>query len=242
MTVRLMSCPGIVIVFAGLGGSACSFTHSLDDLQGGTLDAGVVYPPHTISITGDNQFTADETFPTSTFGYQAYVAWDRQNIYYGMEGTAVASDDAATWVLAYFGTSGGTTARTRTAQAYGDQIPTLDFDASYHARWKGDDTFISLMRYGPGGWQDSSAFPGKHQRKDRFVEFSIPLSQLFVLGDDPTKLTMVLTMIHEAAPQSTSASVPEGAVSPDGSFNPPYIQSFQFDLTGGTLPNHQQPR
>jgi len=234
--------PGIVIILIGLVGSACSFTRSLDDLQGGLPDGGLVYPPHTIPITGDNQFSEAETFPTSSFDYKGYVAWDRQNLYYGMEGSAVEGNDPANWVLAYFGTSGGTAARTRTAHAYAGQIPDLNFDASYHARWKANDTFISFMRYSPGGWQDSFAFPGQHRRKGRFVEFSLPLDQLFGLGDDLTQLTMVMTMIHEVTPQTTYASVPQGAVSPNGSFNPVYTLSFRFDLTGGTLPNRHPPR
>jgi hypothetical protein len=49
-------------------------------------------------------------------------------------------------------------------------------------------------------------------------------------------------MIHEISPETTYASLPEGAISPDDASNPPYTQFFQFDLLGNTSPNRHQAR
>jgi hypothetical protein len=244
---------GPSIVAAG-----CTFTHSLNDLQARIGDASrgedlqsnqndgsspdadsvLVYPPHTIAITGDNQFGESETFPTSAFAYTAYVAWDRDYFYYAVEGPSVETDDAATWVLAYWGTTGSSGTGTRTGQTYGNQTPMLNFDANYHVRWRGDDSFISMMRYSPGGWQDGAVFAGQHQRKGQFVEFSIPLKAIFAPGVNATRARFVLAMIHEGAPETTYAAVPQSAIVQDPAFNPSYDHFFDFDLTGGTLPNH----
>jgi hypothetical protein len=253
---------GLLLAVPSIVAGGCTFTHSLNDLQGGIADAsggaadiqpdqddghdgnrpnadtGLVYPPHTIDLTTDgNHFFASETFPTSNFAYTAYVAWDRDTFYFAVEGAYVESNDPATWILAYWGTAASSGTGTRTGQTYGNQTPTLNFEANYHVRWKGDDSLISLMRYSPGGWQDGGAFPGRHQRKGRFVEFSVPLKAIVAPGETATRARFVMALIHGVAPETTYASVPSTALVSDDAFNPSYAHSFDFDLTGGTLPN-----
>ncbi len=53
---------------------------------------------HTIPMDGNNAFTSDETFSTSTAGYSAYVTWDDQYLYLAYTGDHLASDNDTTRV------------------------------------------------------------------------------------------------------------------------------------------------
>ncbi len=53
---------------------------------------------HTIPMDGNNAFTSDETFGTSTAGYSAYVTWDDQYLYLAYTGAHLASDNDTTRV------------------------------------------------------------------------------------------------------------------------------------------------
>src|SRR5262245_52650793 len=64
------------------------------------IDASEAAYSHTIAIDGGDDFAGVETFPTTSNGYAARVAWDAQNIYVGYSGPDLdpgALDTATKW-------------------------------------------------------------------------------------------------------------------------------------------------
>ncbi len=53
---------------------------------------------HTIPMDGNNAFTSDETFGTSTTGYSAYVTWDAEYLYLAYTGSHLAATSDTTRV------------------------------------------------------------------------------------------------------------------------------------------------
>ena len=108
------------------------------NLDAGSADAAAVPYGHTIVIDGINDFTAAETFATSTAGYTLYVAWDTTYVYVGTRGSDVQSTATMNkWWLLYLAGDAPTASTGSTGGlTYNTQTPALPFPAAWHVRWK----------------------------------------------------------------------------------------------------------
>ena len=143
---------------------------------------------HTVVVDVTNDFDAGtERVATSSSGtgYFAYLAWDRDTLYVGMEGADMASGSATRFVLAYLGGTGGTTA----GQSYNTQSPALPFDAKWHVRWKADNTLTGAQEWNGASWVDVGSWSPAAFQAGTFVELSIPLAEL----GSPTTLPVFVT-------------------------------------------------
>lgn len=211
---------------AGTGGAA---TGGGSVGGGGTGGGGPLAYSHTIVIDGVNDFTADETFTTSSSPtYTGYVSWDASYVYLGMSGTDVGSNNGSFWVLAYFGVGLG---GTMTGQAYGAQSPTLPFLAKYHLRWKADNTYTNARTFDGVNWVEAGwNFTGDVVQNGNFVELRVPRSDLA----NPNNVELTLGMINEPGVW-TYAGVPATSYT-DGA-DRDFAHHFAFDLTSDAVPN-----
>lgn len=191
---------------------------------------------HTINIDGSNDFSSTtESFATTSSGYTAFVTWDSDYLYLGMQGADISSGSSTHFVLAYLGT-GGT--GTDTGLLYNTQEPALPFDADYHVRWKADNTFTNTQRWNGSAWEDAGwDFTGDVQQSGEFLELRIPLNDI----SSPSIVDVHLAMINEAAMiEGTYAGTPGTSFS-DG-YDPDFATFFRFDLGGMTSPADYAPQ
>ena len=158
-------------------------------------DAPVPYR-HTIMLDGLDDFTAAETFATtSSPSYAARVTWDDHYLYIGYSGPDLAptTPNASTkWLFVYLDvTPGGATQ----SLAYNTQQATFPtgFAADFYARYKCDGTFTTLERYA-SGWSTDSPAPQTAQA-GTYLELAIPLAQIGA----GAQLGVVTWMINEQA-------------------------------------------
>ncbi len=180
-------------------------------------------------IDGQNDFTASETFATSSATYTGYVTWDAANLYLGMQGADVGSGDPHKFVVAYIGGAGGTT----TGVLYNTQTPTLPFAAKWHLRWKADNTFTNALVWNGSSWVDAGwSFTGLVFQNGNYIELAIPRTNI---GSPPGVVPIDVGMINEAnGAEGTYAGVPSTAYS-DG-YNASFAKYFGFDLGGCNAP------
>lgn len=146
---------------------------------------------HSISIDGINDFTAGETFSTTSGSYSAYVTWDSTNLYVGYLGSDIASNDPAKWVLIYLDTKTGGTATGVTYNTQAAGFP-AGFEADYHIRWKANDSYRDAMSF-TSTWS-STSMPGlTSYRNGSFVEFAIPFASV----GSPLQIGVTAFMINE---------------------------------------------
>jgi hypothetical protein len=191
---------------------------------------------HTIAIDGVNDFTADETFASSTVGHTGYVAWDDGYLYLGMDSPDLAANSNQVWMVAYLGGPMGTTA----GVTYNTQQPLLPFDARWHARWRASDDFGGALEWSGMAWVDPGFGPiaggGDVATSGSFVELRIAWADL----GDPDTIDLHLGMLREQPLQEASwAAVPEGSYV-DG-YDPDYAEHFAFDRAGSTVPADYAP-
>jgi hypothetical protein len=189
-------------------------------------DAAAPYA-HTITIDGVNDFTAAETFATTTAGFAFYLAWDATYIYLGASGSDVQTTASASkWWTVYLAGNGAT--GSSTGVTYNTQTPALSFPAAWHLRWKTTNDYTSAKGYVGGAWTDANlAFVGDVYRGsgNDFVELRIARS---VLGS-PNTLRIVSAFLNEAGgSESTFAGAPSTTFT-DG-YNRAYTKAYQFDL------------
>lgn len=186
---------------------------------------------HTIVLDGVNDFTADETFASSTMGHTGYVAWDDAYLYLGMSNAELGGSSNQVWMVGYLGGPMGST----TGVQYNTQQPLLPFEARFHVRWRASDDFGGALEwtgaawsnpgFGPTAGSDDVAFGGS------FVEMRVAWSDL----QSPTVLPLHLGMLREQAFNEASwSAVPAGSYV-DG-YDPDYGQHFEFDVLGSTRP------
>ena len=186
---------------------------------------------HAMAIDGANDFSAGETFATSSGGYTGYYSWDTRNLYVGMKGPDIAGGSAQKWVLVYLGGTGGTT----TGETYRTQTPALPFAALYHLRWKADGSYTNLMANTGGSWTGIT-WNGQASRSGDFVELSIPWSDI----GNPSELSIHLNMIDETNLNEWSyAAVPDASYT-DG-YNPAYGKYYKLNVQGILEPADHQP-
>jgi hypothetical protein len=183
------------VVFGDAAADAAAADAGVRD-SGAAVDAGPAYA-HTIAIDGVNDFTAAETFPTSTPGYTLYVAWDPTYVYFGASGSDVQTTATATkWWQLYLST--GPTNGTTNGVAYGTQQPTLPFSAHWHLRWKATNDYTGALSWGGSGWVDPTlSFTGNVFRGsgNDFVEMRIARATL----GTPSAITVTSAFVNEAA-------------------------------------------
>ena len=239
---------GITFTVIPAGGLASATTHRFrvtgdaEDLDGNPTGQAFESPNgfltrylHTIVIDGVNDFvTANERFDTSSSGsgYYAYLAWDRDTLFVGVEGADIGSASATRFVLVYLGGTAGTTA----GQTYNTQSPLLPFDALWHVRWKADNTLTDAQTWDGMAWVtapwNATAF-----QSGTYLELSIPLAEL----GSPATLPVHVSMINEqGGAEATFSVAPATSIAADG-VDPDYAEHFLLDLAGSTLPSAHLP-
>lgn len=187
---------------------------------------------HTITIDGTNDFTANETFVSSTTGYTTYVTWDATYVYIGYTGADVssgASNAASRWVVAYIGATSGT----NTGITYNTQTPGMPtgFNAKYQLRFKGDGSYTNTQVY-TSSWGDAAwDFTGDVFRTGTYVEFRLPRVDI----GSPTTLKVAVNMLFEFGGSESSYGVTPSTSFTDG-YNPSYAKYLSCNLNSSAMP------
>lgn len=149
---------------------------------------------HTINLDGIDDFTAGETFQTTSATFTARIAWDDVNLYIGYAGPDLAkntSDAPQKWLFIYLDTIMGGQPM---SELYNTQRATFPapFAADFYVRYKVNGTLTSLEQDVAGDWMTASPAPQVAQM-GTFVELAIPLSAIGA----GTSLSLVTYMINE---------------------------------------------
>ena len=183
---------------------------------------------HTISIDGSNDFTADETFATSTAAYTAFAAWDDTFFYAGMKGPDVATPSSTKFWVLYLGSAAGT----QTGVAYNTQQPGLPFPAKWHARWKADNTFTNALTFGSSWGAAGWNFAGDIIQSGDFVEMRIPWTD-FAEAISTLKVTMYF-LNEQGSFEFSYAAAPAAAFT--DSVDPDPTKYFAFNRSASVTP------
>jgi hypothetical protein len=199
-------------------------------------DGFVIRYYHTITIDGVNDFTADETFSSTTLGHTGYVAWDDTHVYLGMSSPDLGSNSPFVWFVSYLGGMPGST----TGVLYNTQQPLLPFAAGYHTRWKASDDFGGTLAWNGNAWANANFGPivnsGDVATAGSFVELRIAWTDIGA----PDMLELAMGMLREQPFNEASwAGVPAGAYV--DSYDPDIGSYYEFDVLGSTLPAEHSP-
>jgi len=200
------------------------------------LGAGGSYR-HTITIDGVNDFdVAREQLGTTTAGYTAYLSWDDEALYFGVDGADIAGGSATKWVLVYLDTNGSGSG-TGVEQRYRTQTPTLPpgLIADFYFRWRTDNLLTSVQRWDTASsmWVDSAIAATTFQ-SGTFVETRIALADL----SSPGAIGVAALMINEAdLAEYSYAGVPAGTFSDGYYANIPMTRWMSADRSLATNPN-----
>lgn len=199
-------------------------------------------------VDGINDFAAGDKLATtsSSSNYNAYVTWDANNVFFGIEGADVAQSTGSAskkWVLIYLGAPGVAGSNTGIAYDCGGTCPaqqaTLPFPAAWHVRYKIDGTYPNVQKWSGSAWVDATtSITLLTARQGTFLELSLPRAQLGA----PAKLDVHVNMLIEDQhpPAWTYAGVPSTSFT-DG-FAPTFTKYFEFDLGTTTAPNSYTPK
>ncbi len=197
---------------------------------------------HTITIDGTNDFSADETFSTTSTGYTAYITWDQNSLYIGYDGPDINSNDGNKWVLVYIDTDPQQTPTAGTGstvgQLYNTQQPNLPFTANYHLRWKADNSYTNMEKWNGSSWDPgigAGYWTGSAYQSGNFVEISIPLTDL----GNPTQIYICTVMINEVGSGEWTYAGNPNDIFTDG-YDPDYLHYYGFNLVSGISPNQAQ--
>jgi len=167
---------------------------------------------HILNFDGSNEFATDETFETSTLGYQQYITWDQDYLYLGISGPNFSGDDSirvlqtTLWFIdadpqidpnSGEGTNIAPTLWTqimpRLPHWFDEQTWELPFYADYYVMQnvdKSDSTFLSIGTY-PGSqpWTESNmdTMYNMFDSTAGFVENKIPWDSL----GNPEKISIM---------------------------------------------------
>lgn len=196
-----------------------------------TASGFVVRYFHTIVIDGTNDFTADETFTTSTMGHTGYIAWDATYLYLGMTSPDLGGSSSQVWMVGYLGGAMGTT----TGVQYNTQQPLLPFDARWHVRWRASDDFGGALEWTGASWTNPGFGPTAGSSDIGFGGSFVELRVAWADLEDPVTLPLHLGMLREQNLNEASwAAVPSGSYV-DG-YDPDFSQYLELDVLGSTLP------
>lgn len=194
---------GLVLISAACPSSNTTRVDAAAPADATSSDAGSdsdAAPPyrHSIVIDGTNDFTADESFATSSSGYTAFVAWSDTALYVGYEGEDIASaaaDSDQKWLLVYLDVDPGAGTGAAVGDQYNTQAPGFPagFGAEYYYRWKSDDSFEDLQAHAGGtSWTVESTVLDAAVN-GTFVEVAIPRAML----GSPERLGITALMLNE---------------------------------------------
>lgn len=215
---------------------------SASDMQGTPLDADfesagfTVRYYHTITIDGTNDFTADETFTSSTLGHVGYVAWDETYLYLGMGSPDLQGNSTQVFWVAYLGGMPSSNA----GVTYNTQQPQLPFGAHVHLRYKASDDFGGGLQWNGNAWVGAGFGPvvGSNDvaAAGSFFETRVAWANL----GNPDALELHMGMLREQAFNEASwAAIPSNSYV--DAYDPNYAHYFEFDVIGSTLPNDHAP-
>lgn len=158
-------------------------------------DAGVGPYQHPITIDGTNDFSADESFPTTSASFAAYFSWDASNLYVGYRGPDFAGTSSTRWLLVYLDDGSGNGAAT--GQVYNTQAPAFPngLRPTHYLRWRLDGTFSSVEAYAAGTWTTVAGGGLTASRNGDFVELSVPWSSV----GNPTVALVTAFVLNEQA-------------------------------------------
>ncbi|MGE5180990.1 MAG: hypothetical protein ACM31C_02965 [Acidobacteriota bacterium] len=211
------------------------------------IDAAIDAPKpyrHTIVIDGMDDFAPADTFATtSSPSYAARITWDDHFVYVGYSGPDLATtttDASSKWLFVYFDLDPGAGTGAATSLTYNTQHATFPtgFGAELYARYKCDDTFVSLERYdaGSSSWTTVSPTP-LYAQGGPYVELAIPLAELGA----GAKLGIVTWMINEKALAEGSYAGLYADNFTDGyAMNLPLAHYLLADFTSPRAPNDQR--
>jgi hypothetical protein len=199
--------------------------------------------PHTITIDGTNDFSADEDFTTSSAGYTAYFTWDASNLYLGYAGSDVGSTESSTkWMVWYFDTdprqtptSGNGTAN---AIGFGTQDWTLPFNADYMLQIRSNEGLDQLNFWNGSSWVTASLSASIFDNDGaNYIEIRLPLSDL----GNPTQIYALSYFLNEQQPvgESTYASWPDVSLDGGDGYKSAgnFSHYFGFPLVNGISPD-----
>jgi hypothetical protein len=192
---------------------------------------------HTISIDGTNDFAADESFATSTGGYNAYFTWDASNLYLGASGGELSGGSSTKWLVWYFDTDPQYVPLSARGSANSVQFNTqsgaLPFRADYMLQVRHDQGLNQLKVWNGSSWV-ATTFTGAVfvNNGANFGEVRLPLSDV----GNPTRVYALGHWINEQdGSQYTSSGWPSGGLT-DG-YDPDFTQWYGYRLATGAAPN-----
>ncbi|MFV8753872.1 Ig-like domain-containing protein [Nannocystaceae bacterium ST9] len=213
------------------------------DAGGTPMDAEFITPAgflvryyHTIAMDGVNEFTADESFATSTMGQTAYVAWDDTYVYLGMTSQDLANNSAQVWLVAYLGGPNGNNLGVN----YNTQQPLMAFDARWHLRWRANDSFGGALEWNGAAWINPGFGPTAGSTdvgvNGSFFEMRVAWTNI----GSPDLLDVHMGMLREQNFAEASWAAFPASSYVDG-YDPNYSKYFEFDVSGSTLPADHDP-
>ena len=208
------------------------------DGPGDDATDGAAAYSHTIAIDGSDDFTANETFGTTSAAYGARVSWDAETIYLGYGGPDLdpaAPQTATKWLFAYLDVDPGAATGATLSQTYRTQHATFPagFGAEYYVRWKCDGSLVSLEQHQAGGTWTTASVPASG-RAGTFLELAIPRATL----GGATSLGIVTWMINEAdGLEASYGGLYPGNFADGYAMNLVLTKYVKADLTASRVPN-----
>jgi hypothetical protein len=177
-------------------------------------------------VDGLNNYSAANTYSTSTAGYTGYAAMGPTSLNFGISGNDVQSGGSSHWFVAYIGAAGtGTT----NGVNFNTQQPTLSFQATHFFQWRPSDQFATLLQYNGANWV-AGGTNWSTARSGQFNEIGINLSDLGA----PTTVKIATYFIYEGNGfESSYASTPSNAFA-GGSYDPNIANSLTLSAVPET--------
>lgn len=171
-------------------------------------------------VDGINNYSAANTYPTSTSGYTGYAAISPTLLNFGISGNDVQFGGGQHWFVAYIGATGTSTT---TGVTFNTQQPTLSFQATHFFQWRPSDQFATLLKFNGTNWVASGSIVST-ARSGQFNEVGINLSAL----GSPTSVNLATYFLFEGGgSESSYASTPNNAFS-GGPYDPNIVNSLSL--------------
>lgn len=223
--VKTCRCPSVFVrsgaALARLLGGACVLVFS-------NMPSAFAGSPHTITIDGSNDFSANEVV-AGTSGSTWYFTWDASNFYFGINAPDVAANSATKFVLLYIDSdprqnplSGNGSS---TGETHNTQTPGLPFNADHHFRWRTDNAFTELMSWNGSSWAGGNNSGVQAFQSGTFVEYKIPHSNL----GNPSQIYLCGAMINEQGGVESTFFLTPQSNAPEG-YDIDFTHYFGFAL------------